>query len=120
MNGDEYVRDKDKEQLLAALYTDAQVGSKVFEQQRMGIFVRCTEDIQGSIDRFAKSNERLSGRLLWLNIILGIFTIAGTVISVWANRNCRFVVTLVSLEMANHPTSTIRARAPSTYDSRHL
>ncbi len=84
MNGDEYVHGKDKEQLLASLYTDAEVGSKVFEQQRMGIFVRCTEDIQGSIDRFTRSNKRLSGQLLWLNIILGIFTIAGTVISVWA------------------------------------
>lgn len=84
MQGDEYVVGKTKEELLRSLYTDAQVGSKVFEQQRMAIFVRCTDDLLTSVDRFTSSNNKLSGQLFWLNIILGIFTIAGTVLTVWS------------------------------------
>lgn len=82
MKGDEYIDGKSKEELLRSLYTDAQVGSQVFEQQRMAIFVRCTEDLQGSIEKFTQSNEKLSGQLLWLNIILGVFTVVGTVLTV--------------------------------------
>jgi len=84
MERNDYISGKDKEELLCSLYSDSQVGSNVFEQQRMAIFVRCTEDIQRSIDAFTTSNTRLSGRLLWLNIILGIFTIVGTVLAVWS------------------------------------
>jgi hypothetical protein len=84
MQGDEYIKDKTKEDLLRSLYSDAQVGSQVFEQQRMAIFVRCTEDIQTSIKDFTNSNNRLSSRLLWLNIILGVFTVVGTVLTVWS------------------------------------
>jgi hypothetical protein len=84
MHGDEYIKGKSKEDLLRSLYSDAQVGSQVFEQQRMAIFVRCTEDIQNSINTFTNSNNRLSGRLLWLNIILGVFTVVGTVLTVWS------------------------------------
>jgi hypothetical protein len=73
--------------LLRSLYADSQVGSQVHEQQRMAIFVRCTEDLQGSIDKFTETNNRLSGRLLWLNIVLGVFTIVGTVLSVWSLIN---------------------------------
>jgi hypothetical protein len=87
MNGDEYIKGKSKEDLLRSLYADSQVGSQVHEQQRMAIFVRCTEDLQGSIDKFTETNNRLSGRLLWLNIVLGVFTIVGTVLSVWSLIN---------------------------------
>jgi len=84
MDGDEYIKGRDKEDLLRALYGDSQVGSQVHEQQRMAIFVRCTEDIQSSIDSFTESNNRLSGRLFWLNVTLGAFTIVGTVLTIWS------------------------------------
>ena len=84
MEGDEYIKGKSKEDLLRSLYTDAQPNSKVWEQQRMAIFVRCTEDLQRSVNDFTDSNNRLSGRLLWLNIILGIFTVVGTVLTIWS------------------------------------
>jgi len=84
MEGDEYIKGKSKEDLLRSLYTDAQPNSKVWEQQRMAIFVRCTEDLQRSVKDFTDSNNRLSGRLLWLNIILGVFTVVGTVLTIWS------------------------------------
>jgi hypothetical protein len=82
MKGDEYIRDKSIEELLAALYTDAQVNSKVWEQQRMAVFARSAQEVAGSIREYTQTNNVLSNRLLWLNIILGIFTIAGTVLAV--------------------------------------
>jgi hypothetical protein len=83
MEGDEYVKGKTKEELLTALYTDSQVNSKVHEQQKMAIFVRCTEDLQQSIGHFTQSSNKLANRILWLNIILGVFTVIGTVLAVW-------------------------------------
>ncbi|MEQ9107538.1 MAG: hypothetical protein RLO04_08760 [Limnobacter sp.] len=84
MDGDEYIKDKTKEELLRSLYTDSQVGSKVYEQQRMALAVRCTEDVSSAINRFTDSNTVLSNRLLWLNIILGMFTIVGTALTIWS------------------------------------
>lgn len=84
MDGDEYIKGKTKVELLRSLYTDSQVGSKVYEQQRMALVVRCTEDVSSAVNRFSDSNTVLSNRLLWLNIILGVFTIVGTVLTVWS------------------------------------
>jgi hypothetical protein len=78
-----YVEGRDKNQLLRGLMSDSLgPGTQVFEQQRMGIFVRCTEDLESSIERYRKSNDKLSNRILWLNIILGIFTVVGTIIAI--------------------------------------
>ena len=82
MEGDEYVKGKDKNQLLNNLLTDAHVGTQVHEQQKMAIFVRCTEDLEASIRKFKDSSNKLSNRILWLNIILGLFTIVGTVLAI--------------------------------------
>ena len=83
-NGDQYIRGKSVDDLLADLYTVAQPNSKVFEQLRMAILARSSQDVAQSIKDYTRSNTILSGRLLWLNIILGFFTIVGTVIAVWA------------------------------------
>jgi hypothetical protein len=82
MEGDEYVKGKDKNQLLKGLLTDAQVGSQVHEQQKMAIFVRCTEDLEASVRQFTDSSNKLSNRILWLNVILGLFTIVGTALAI--------------------------------------
>ena len=84
MKGDEYIRGKTIDDLLAALYTDAQVNSKVWEQQRMAVLARSAQEVAGSIREYTASNKVLSGRLLWLNILLGIFTIVGTILAVWS------------------------------------
>ena len=78
-----YVEGRNKNELLKGLMANSLgVGTQVFEQQRMGIFIRCTEDIEAVFEKYRVSNDRLSNRILWLNIILGIFTIVGTVIAV--------------------------------------
>ena len=41
-----YVEGKDKNEILNALAGTAQPGSAVDEQQKMGIVVRCTEDLR--------------------------------------------------------------------------
>lgn len=84
MNGDEHFRDKTIDELLAALNTDAQVNSKVWEQLRMAVVARSAQEVAGSIRDYTESNRVLSGRLLWLNIVLGIFTIVGTILAVWS------------------------------------
>ncbi|MEE3880036.1 hypothetical protein [Vibrio sp. YYF0003] len=45
-----YVENKDKNQILEELIGTAQAVSQVHEQQKSAILVRCTEDIQQSID----------------------------------------------------------------------
>ena len=84
MKGDEYIRGKSIDDLLAALYTDAQVNSKVWEQQRVAVFVRAAQEVASAIRGYTESNKVLSGRLLWLNIILGVFTVVGTGLAVWS------------------------------------
>jgi hypothetical protein len=84
MKGDEYIRGKTTEELLAALYTDSQPTSRVLEQQRMAIFARSAEAIAQSIRDYTASNDRLSSKLFWLNIIFGTFTVVGTGLAVWS------------------------------------
>ena len=84
MQGDEYIKDKSIDELLSALYTDAQPNSTVWEQVRMAIIARSAQDVSKSIRDYTSSNNTLSGRLFWLNIILGVFTVAGTVLAVWS------------------------------------
>ena len=77
-----FVEGRNKNELLNSLLKDS-VGVPIFEQQRMGIIVRCTEDLEAVIKRHQESNDRLSNRILWLNIILGAFTIIGTCIAIY-------------------------------------
>ncbi len=89
MNGDEHVKDRDKNDLLKRLHTDAEVGTKVWEQQRMGIIVRCTEDIEkglksfeGTVEKSATASDKLAGRVFWLNVMLGLISVLGVVFTV--------------------------------------
>ena len=90
-----YVEGKDKNQILKEMVGTAMPASAVYEQQRMGIIVRCTEDLQNalthlektvdidsarieealgslrnSMDSNAHSADRLATKVFWLNVIL--------------------------------------------------
>lgn len=67
---DEHIGDKSKEQLLEGIGRISQVGSPVYEQMRLAIMVRCTQDLQESI-------SALKTRIGTLDIILKIATAIG-------------------------------------------
>ena len=84
-----YVEGKDKNEILDALYGTAEVGSRVHEQQKMGIVVRCTEDLEkalGSLEKSMKDNasssDKLATKVFWLNVILTIATTVGTIAAI--------------------------------------
>ena len=81
-----YVEGKDKNEILSALVGTAQPGSPVHEQQKMGIVVRCTEDLEkalGSLEKSmndnASASDKLAAKVYWLNVILAIATAVGTI-----------------------------------------
>jgi len=89
MIGDEHVANRDKNELLRRLMTDAQVGTQTWEQQRMGIIVRCTEDIETAIKSFettmeknATASDKLANRVFWLNVILAAIAAVGATFTV--------------------------------------
>ncbi len=64
-------------------------GSEVHEQRKAGIVVRCTEDIEISMNSLkeqlienSKSSHELSNRLFWLNGVLTVATVLGAVATV--------------------------------------
>ena len=86
MKASNYAEGKSKNEILEDMADTAEVGSVVHEQQKAGIVVRCTEDIETSIDGLkeqlaenAKSSDKLSGRVFFLNIILTAATVVGAI-----------------------------------------
>lgn len=84
-----YVVGKDKNEILTALVDTAEPGSRAHEQQKMGIIVRCTEDLEkalGSLEKSmndnARASDKLSTKVFWLNVILAIATAIGTVAAI--------------------------------------
>lgn len=82
----EYVQKKDKNKILSEMSSTAQPGSVVFEQQKMGIIVRCTEDLEKALyalekamNNNADSSKDLSHKIIWLNWLLLVVTIAGVI-----------------------------------------
>ena len=85
-----YIEGKNKNQILKELVGTAQPGSPVQEQQKMGIIVRCTEDIEESLksledsmNQNAESSENLSKKIFWLNIVIAIATLIGTLFGIY-------------------------------------
>ena len=85
-----YVRGKSKNEILEEMVSTAQVGSSVHEQQKAALTVRCTEDIEAALaalqkqlDENAKSSDRLSSKVYWLNVALTFATVVGAVAAVW-------------------------------------
>ncbi len=84
-----YVEGKDKNEILNALAGTGVPGSLAHEQQKMGIIVRCTEDLEkaiGSLEKSmndnARSSDRLAAKVYWLNVILAIATAVGTIAAI--------------------------------------
>src|SRR5207247_11052390 len=102
-----YVEGKDKNEILTALVGTGQPGSPVHEQQKMGIIVRCTEDIERalrgleesvhesaqtlgealhslekSMNNNALSSDKLAAKLHWLNLLLVVATTVGAIVAV--------------------------------------
>jgi len=84
-----YVEGKDKNEILNALIGTAEIGSQVHEQQKMGIVVRCTEDmekalgsLEKSMDENASANDKLAAKIYWLNVVLTIATVVGTIAAI--------------------------------------
>jgi hypothetical protein len=70
-------------QLVDAL-TKAGVPMSINHEEIKGaLLVVLTKDLVESIDKHERAASRLSNVILWLNIILGIFTIVGTIISLY-------------------------------------
>ena len=84
-----YVEGKDKNEILAALVDTAEPGSRAHEQQKMGIIVRCTEDMEkalGTLGKMindnARASDKLATKVFWLNVILAIATAFGTMAAI--------------------------------------
>jgi len=61
-----YVEDRNKNEILTALVDTAEPGSRAHEQQKMGIIVRCTEDVEkalGGLEKSMNDNARASDKL---------------------------------------------------------
>lgn len=71
-------------ELVKALCDHAQPGSKLHEEIKGALSAALTKQLSESIDRHEQAASRLSNQLLWLNIILGVFTVVGTVLTVWS------------------------------------
>jgi len=69
-------------EIVKALCDHAQVGSKLHEEIKGALIAVVSQQLCESIDRHEKAASKLSMQLLWLNIILGIFTVAGTVLTI--------------------------------------
>jgi len=92
-----YVQGKNKNQILNEMVGTAQPGSSVHEQQKMGIVVRATEDIEAAMASLgqalaklessmvgnAKSSDNLARKVFWLNVILTAATVIGTLIAAY-------------------------------------
>ena len=78
---------KEIPELVKALCDDAQPGSKMHEEIKGALYVLLVKNLSASIDRHEKASSKLSNRILWLNIVLGIFTIAGTILAIYSFIN---------------------------------
>jgi hypothetical protein len=86
MPDDKYIKNKTKEEILADLKGTAEPSSVVHEQQKMAIIVRCTQDLEKSLKsleesqiKSSESTNKLSNRLVWLEITLVVATIVGAI-----------------------------------------
>ena len=85
-----YVEGKSKNELLHGMVGIAKPLSEIHEQLKMGIVVRCTEDLEkalGSLENSmtnnAKSSDNLAKKVMWLNFILTGATVTGTILAIY-------------------------------------
>lgn len=58
--------------------------SRLILEVKGALAAKLTQELCQSIDRHERAATRLSVQLLWLNIILGAFTVLGTVLTIWS------------------------------------
>ena len=58
------------------------------EKSKMEIFASCLEDLEDSINHNSDSSQKLATKVFWLNVILTIAAIIGTVIAVTGFFKC--------------------------------
>lgn len=87
--GKDLVTGKTKNELLLAMTGMVNRESLVQDQQKMGIIVRCTEDIESKLERLTQTMEQnsnaqdsLANKLFWLNVVLTAATAIATVAGV--------------------------------------
>jgi hypothetical protein len=97
MSNSDWVTGKTKNQLLNDVLGTGAPGTAVNEQIKMGVFVRCTEDIekvlsslnttvdslQQTVKESADSNNKLASKVLWLNRILTAATVIYTAATIY-------------------------------------
>ncbi len=86
----DYIKGKDKNQILEEMTKTAQPGSPVHEQQKMAIMVRSVEDLESSLKSLensmnnnSKSSDSLAQKVFWLNVVLTVATVIGTILAVY-------------------------------------
>ncbi|EJE8558689.1 TPA: hypothetical protein ACN322_004571 [Vibrio parahaemolyticus] len=84
-----FVEGKSKEQILEEMRDVAEPGSVVHEQQKAGIIVRSTQDIEDALlelgeklERSANSSDKMSERIYWLNVVLAAATVVAAIATV--------------------------------------
>jgi len=87
MPSDHYIRGKNRKELLSELY-GPDPGSIQHEQIKMAIIVECADALENafsglkqSMNRNADSSQQLAEKVLWLNVILTVATVAGVLIT---------------------------------------
>jgi hypothetical protein len=71
-------------ELVLAINDQGQVGSQVHSEVQAALQAAVTEHLAASIDRHEKAASRLTVQVLGLNIILGVFTVVGTILAIIA------------------------------------
>jgi Mg2+ and Co2+ transporter CorA len=71
-------------ELVKALCDHAQPGSKMHEEIKGALSAALVVKITESIDNHERASSRLANQVLYLNIILGLFTIIGTILTIVA------------------------------------
>lgn len=74
--------DKSAEDLVYFLSREGEPGSRAHQEVKGALNYALTKRLCDSIDRHEKASSRLAIQVLILNVILGIFTIAGTVLTI--------------------------------------
>ena len=74
--------DKSAEELVYHLANQGEPASRAHQEVKGALNYALTKRLCDSIDRHEKASSRLGIQVLILNVILGIFTIVGTVLTI--------------------------------------
>ena len=72
------------DELVWLLANEGETHSRAHQEVKGALAAALVKQLAESIDRHERAASRLSAQLLWLNVILGLFTVVGTVLTVMA------------------------------------